>query len=112
MRVPDGIISDITPDPFSARTRVHEYGGGAFLVHQGVVFFSNYSDQRLYRQDPGENPQPMTSDAGLRYADGCFDVARNRIVCVREDSVWSSLTWKAGRSSFQAMRGRGAFDAM
>ena len=85
MRTPGGIISDITPDPFSARTRVHEYGGGAFLVHQGVVFFSNYSDQRLYRQDPGENPQPITSDDGLRYADGCFDVARSRVVCVRED---------------------------
>ena len=84
-RTPDGEIADITPEPFSARTRVHEYGGGAFLVHQGVVFFSNYSDQRLYRQDPSGQPQPITPEAGMRYADGCFDAARDRVICVRED---------------------------
>ena len=84
-RTPDGGIVDITPEPFSARTRVHEYGGGAFLVHRGVVFFSNFADQRLYRQDPGEEPQPITPEADMRYADGCFDASRNRIICVRED---------------------------
>ena len=84
-RTPDGCINDITPDPFSARTRVHEYGGGAFLVHQGVVYFSNFVDQRMYRQDPGGQPSPITPEADLRYADGCFDAARNRIICVRED---------------------------
>ena len=84
-RTPDGGIVDITPEPFSARTRVHEYGGGAFLVHQGTVYFSNFADQRLYRQDPGEEPQPITPEADMRYADGCFDASRNRIICVRED---------------------------
>ena len=49
----DGETSDVTPKPFSVRTRVHEYGGGAFLVDRdGVVYFSNFSDQRIYRQDP------------------------------------------------------------
>jgi dipeptidyl aminopeptidase/acylaminoacyl peptidase len=84
-RTPDGATVDMTPEPFSARTRVHEYGGGAFLVHQGVVYFSNYSDQRMYRQDPGGQPRPITTEADMRYADGCFDAARNRIICVRED---------------------------
>ncbi len=84
-RTPDGIISDITPEPFSARSRVHEYGGGAFLVHQGVVYFSNYSDQRMYRQDPGGQPRPITPESEMRYADGCFDSLRSRIICVRED---------------------------
>ena len=37
---PDGRAEDITPQPFNARTRVHEYGGGDFVVHEGVVFFS------------------------------------------------------------------------
>ena len=35
-RTPDGEITDITSEPFSARTRVHEYGGGAYLVHKQV----------------------------------------------------------------------------
>ncbi|MCI0897931.1 MAG: S9 family peptidase [Chloroflexi bacterium] len=84
-RTPDGGIVDITPESFSVRTRVHEYGGGAFLVHQGAVYFSNYADQRMYRQDQGGEPRPITPEASMRYADGCFDAARNRIICVRED---------------------------
>ncbi|MDA0263155.1 MAG: S9 family peptidase [Chloroflexi bacterium] len=84
-RTPDGETVDITPEPFSARTRVHEYGGGAFLVQDGVVYFSNFSDQRMYRQEEGGAPEPMTPEADMRYADGCFDPARKRIVCVRED---------------------------
>src|SRR6266849_5209862 len=47
-RTPDGRISDITPPPFNVRTRVHEYGGGAFVIADGVVYFSNFTDQRLY----------------------------------------------------------------
>jgi len=76
---------DVTPEPLSVRTRVHEYGGAAYLVNDGVVFFSNFSDQRMYRQDPGEEPKPITPETDMRYADGCFDATRNRIICVRED---------------------------
>ena len=80
-----GEIDDITPKPFSVRTRVHEYGGGAFLVDNGVVYFSNFADQRLYRQDPGSAPRPITPEVPLRYADGVIDRRRGRIICVRED---------------------------
>ena len=52
-RTADGKRTDMTPAPFSARTRVHEYGGGACTVHQGSLFFANYADQRLYRLDRG-----------------------------------------------------------
>jgi hypothetical protein len=43
-----GVVSDLTPLPFNARTRVHEYGGGDYTVRDGAVYFSNFSDQRLY----------------------------------------------------------------
>ena len=82
---PEGEIVDVTPEPYSVRTRVHEYGGGAFLVHEEVVYFSNYSDQRIYRQENDGEPQAITPDVEMRYADGCFDPTRNRIICVRED---------------------------
>jgi dienelactone hydrolase len=80
----DGRLLDITPPGFNARTRVHEYGGAAFTVHRGTVFFSNFSDQRLHRQAPGALPEPITP-AGYRYADCTVDPARTRLLCVRED---------------------------
>ena len=80
----DGVAVDVTPAPYNVRTRVHEYGGGAFLVQDGVVFFANFSDQRIYRQAPGGAPRAITPEGPLRYADGVFDAARGRIICVRE----------------------------
>lgn len=81
----EGQLSDINPQPFNARTRVHEYGGGDFMARDGIVYFSNFSDQRLYRQVPGEAPQAITPAAEMRYADALIDDARGRIICVRED---------------------------
>ena len=48
--------SDVTPAGYNARTTVHEYGGGSYFVSDGVVYFSNFDDQRLYRQRPGADP--------------------------------------------------------
>ena len=83
-RTPDGATTDVLPDGFAARTRVHEYGGGGWRVHEGVLFFSNWSDQRLHRLDPGVEPRPLTPE-GCRYAD--MDVAPDGtwLVAVRED---------------------------
>ncbi|HEV2758058.1 MAG TPA: prolyl oligopeptidase family serine peptidase [Acidimicrobiales bacterium] len=72
---------DVLPAPFSARTTVHEYGGGAFCVDGDTVYFSNFDDQRLYRVNAGDEPRPITPE-GARYADA--DVHRDRLVCVRE----------------------------
>ncbi len=82
---PDGAVADVNPPPFNARTRVHEYGGGAWIADAGVVWFSNFDDQRMYRQDNDGEPQAITPDAPLRYADATLDRARNRLICVRED---------------------------
>jgi dipeptidyl aminopeptidase/acylaminoacyl peptidase len=84
-RTPEGKIADAIPASFNARTRVHEYGGGAFLVADGVVYLSNFKDQRLYRQVPGGEPQPITPEGKTRYADGVMDRERDRIVCVQEE---------------------------
>lgn len=80
----DGRVSDATPAPFNARTRVHEYGGGAFAVSQGIVYFSNFSDQRVYRQD-GSAIRPLTSEGPHRYADYEIDLRRRQLICVREE---------------------------
>ncbi|MGH2543944.1 MAG: TolB family protein, partial [Ardenticatenaceae bacterium] len=89
-RTPDGNTSDVNPPPYNARTRVHEYGGGAFAVSNGVVYFSNYDNQRLYRQSIGGQPAPLTPEGDMRYADGVVDTRRNIMICVREDhtSPW------------------------
>jgi dipeptidyl aminopeptidase/acylaminoacyl peptidase len=83
----DGTAADVNPAPLNARTRVHEYGGGSFTADGGTVFFSEFTDQRLYRRDPGGESRPITpaSDARLRYADFEVDRPRNRLICVRED---------------------------
>ncbi|HYJ88504.1 MAG TPA: prolyl oligopeptidase family serine peptidase [Pyrinomonadaceae bacterium] len=83
-----GIISDITPSSFNARTRAHEYGGGDYTVHKGDVYFSNFADQRLYVQRAGQQPVPLTPAtpaAELRYADAIVDARRQRLICIRED---------------------------
>src|SRR5437870_12328864 len=84
-RTPDGRTSDVTPAGFNARTTVHEYGGGSYLPASGVLYFSNFEDQRLYRQTVDSDPQPLTPAADLRYADGVVDAKRGRVIYVRED---------------------------
>ncbi|OAB60226.1 peptidase [Leptolyngbya valderiana BDU 20041] len=84
-RQPDGTTADVTPQDYNVRSRVHEYGGGAFVVDSGVVYFSNVSDGRIYRQPLGETPQPLTPEGAFRYADFVVDRPRDRLLCVRED---------------------------
>jgi dipeptidyl aminopeptidase/acylaminoacyl peptidase len=84
-RAADGTIADVNPPPFNARSRVHEYGGGAYLAHGGTLFFASFADNRLYRQDPGGAPQPITPPLDARYADMVFDTQRNALICVCEN---------------------------
>ena len=82
----DGTLLELTPAPWNVRTRVHEYGGRAYLMERGVLFFSHFADQRLYRVDTGQPPRPITPDAtALRYADLCADARRGLLWAVRED---------------------------
>lgn len=85
---PNGSPADAIPAGFNARTRAHEYGGGAYFVHNDTIFFSNFKDQRLYRQEPGSAPRAITpeppSPESFRYADGRVTPDGQTIICVRE----------------------------
>ena len=101
---PDGRHADITPKAYNARTRVHEYGGGAWTVADGTLYFSNFADGRLYRQanvgaglqpaptgtHRADHPEPLTPapparGRDWRFADGEIDPRRLRWIGVRED---------------------------
>ena len=83
----DGIVAEVLPAPWNARTRVHEYGGGAWAVVDDSVVFAEFSDQRLYRARVGLSPQPVTeappSPASVRYADLTV-TPHGALLCVRE----------------------------
>ncbi|MDQ0642136.1 S9 family peptidase [Microbacterium murale] len=73
----------LLPEPWSARSRVHEYGGGAWTADaHGTLFFVDAGDQRVYRMRPGAEPEPLTPEGpnhgGLRLQHG-------RLLAVRED---------------------------
>lgn len=78
----------MTPQGFSVRSRVHEYGGGAYLVDQGVVFFVNDADQCIYRQVEGGWPSLVTLPTlpmrSVRYADFCVTKDHRYLFAVRE----------------------------
>lgn len=106
VRYAGGRTEDITPAPFNVRTRVHEYGGGAFVIDQGTIYFSNDADGRIYIQSPGQFPQPLTPSGPQRYADLVLDSQRRRIMAVCEkpalagaepDNLLVSLDLKTGR---------------
>jgi dipeptidyl aminopeptidase/acylaminoacyl peptidase len=113
-RAAHGAISDITPPGFNARTRVHEYGGGHFAVAGGTVWFTNYSDQRLYRQDGNGTPRPITPPSDVRHADMVVDDRRGRLYAVREDHTTGaseavnsivSIDWKGEREPITVVAG-------
>jgi dipeptidyl aminopeptidase/acylaminoacyl peptidase len=90
--------ASVLPEPYSARTRVHEYGGGAWTVSDGTLYFSNDQnrgpdekpDRRLYRLDRGASaPSPITPlgppEIEWRFADGIIDRLRDRWIGIREE---------------------------
>jgi dipeptidyl aminopeptidase/acylaminoacyl peptidase len=84
----DGTLHEVLPAGFNARTRVHEYGGGAWWVHDETVFATSFDDQRLYRIEPGRDPVAITPEPlgrhSWRYADGRLTPDGRWVVCVRE----------------------------
>jgi dipeptidyl aminopeptidase/acylaminoacyl peptidase len=82
---------DLVPRPLDVRTRVHEYGGGAWTIRDRTLYFSHDKDQRLYRLESGATEaEPLTPEGPYRYADGLISPRHNLWIGVREDHSASS----------------------
>lgn len=88
-RTADGKTSDITPPEYNVRSRVHEYGGAAYTVADGRVYFSNVKDNCIYVQDlrsaDPEAVRQLTHDSKKRFADLTIDAQHQRLICVQEE---------------------------
>lgn len=80
-----GVQEPLNAEGSNVRTRVHEYGGGAYLVSGGVLYHANYADNRVIEQVPGRPPRVLTGEAAHRHADLVMDAGRQRLIAVRED---------------------------
>jgi len=80
---------EVLAAPWNARSGVHEYGGGAWWVRDGVLWFVDWASQRIHRLAPSGEPEPLTPEPatarGLRYADGDVSPDGESILCVREE---------------------------
>jgi len=87
-RSPDGQVADVVPAGVNVRTRVHEYGGGAWWLHGPEAWYTDFADQRLYRISPGSQPMAVSGEpahpSGDRFADGRPKPGTTSATCVRE----------------------------
>jgi len=85
MRQKDGVVEELLPAPYSAKSRVHEYGGAAFIASGGTLYFSNFRDQHLYSLSPDGEISELTRANCKRYADLVSDSSRGLLYAVEED---------------------------
>lgn len=90
-RDPDGTMTRLTPEGFNARTRVHEYGGGAWVLADDDVYVSDFSTGRLHRVVAPGRVEPVTPERAWRFGDLTWDPVWRRILAVREDHEPSTL---------------------
>ncbi len=81
----DGLETRLTPEGFNARTRVHEYGGGAYVVDSDLTIVSDFDTGRLNRIGTAGDLTPLTPEQAWRFADLVVDRQRNRLLAIRED---------------------------
>jgi dipeptidyl aminopeptidase/acylaminoacyl peptidase len=85
MRIgPEGGVEELLPPPFSARSKVHEYGGGEFRVSDKNVFFVDADTQDIHILVPGNEPERLTHEPDIRFADMTHDGERGRLIAVAE----------------------------
>jgi dipeptidyl aminopeptidase/acylaminoacyl peptidase len=86
----DGTAVDLLPQRYSARSRVHEYGGGALFANGERIFFVNHADQDIYAIDGAGKPERLTQAGDTRFADMDLDRTRDRLVAVAETHIAGS----------------------
>lgn len=79
-----GAHRELTPRPYDVRSRVHEYGGGAYLPTDFGVVFVHGPDQDLCLLAGGNITSLIRNGPDVRYADVCVDVRRRRLIMVCE----------------------------
>jgi dipeptidyl aminopeptidase/acylaminoacyl peptidase len=86
---PDGRKRDLLPTPLNARSRVNEYGGGSYCIHEGTAYFVLDDDQRIYALDTrsldNAAPRAITAEGPWRFGDLRVDPGRQRLLAVCED---------------------------
>ena len=83
-RTADGGVEQMLPQPWNARSRVHEYGGGAWTVTgDGTLVFVEKSDQRVWALRAGSAPRALTPlDGDTRY--GGLSWQEGTLLAIRE----------------------------
>lgn len=87
VRHASGKTQDVLPAPYSARSRVHEYGGGVYCVTDDGIFFVNDSDHNIYFYNYLLPPRVVTHTNNCQYADINFDAIRKHLVCIRQNEL-------------------------
>ena len=80
----NGSPEQLTPSDISVRSRVHEYGGRAYSIDGEDIYYSKFSDQKIYRRLPDGGDQALTIE-GLRYMQCVANHEHQQLICVRED---------------------------
>lgn len=85
-RTADGTVHEILPNSWSARTRIHEYGGGSFVATPDALYFVNGEDQQIYRLNLAtQSIEPITQTTDCRYGDLHYVPAHHCLLAVCED---------------------------
>ena len=80
-----GAATEVTPAGANVRTRVHEYGGGAYDVRGGVVVYSEFGDSTVIVVSQDGGTRPLTTAGPMRYADLRLHPEHDLVLAVRED---------------------------
>ena len=97
---------DLTPAPMNVRSRVYEYGGGAYALSDDAAYFVNFHDQCIYavsidegspRHSSRHSSRQITEgDAAERFGGLEWDPRRRCLIAIRErhgvakdDAAWA-----------------------